>query len=321
MNEQNLAPGQTPGDPNAAPGTVPPGTTPAAPAAPAVDLTPDVVKPDVTPAAPATAQPTEVETLAMQMGWNPNHDPASGREFQTAEQYILRSQEIQKTMGTQIQTLKDSQEEFRAGMQNLVQHYQGAAKIEATKIDGQIEVLNVEKEKAIEDADKDKVKQLDIQIDTLKTQKASAETPVQPAGTQPAGTQPAGTQPAPQMSAAASTWVAENPWYGPNKEMTAYADTQSDRLRGLPEDRYFTELTKTVKTMFPQNFPKTPVNPPVLPPGVRPPGGGGGEKKFSIEDLTEDQKKWATFYEKQGVMKTEAYIQELVDKGVLTKGA
>lgn len=261
-----------------------------------------------------------VELLAMEMGWRPDGpDPDSGREFVSAEQFIRRGGDIQRTMQKQIESLKQTVEQSNQAMVALREHQQKLMQAEAGKIDQQIDDLETQLDAAIEDADIAKSKKLRTQIDNLKQQKFSSEpaqTPQRQPSQQPAQTQTAPAQP--NLSPAAQTWLQENPWYGTDDIMTQYADAQSDRFRGLPEARYFSELTKAVQTMFPDRFPRQHRQSSVEPPATQ--GGNrrtNQQKKFTLKDLTDDQRRLARYYEKQGVMKVDQYIQELVRIGEL----
>ena len=111
---------------------------------------------------------SDVEVLAMKMGWNPEHDENSGRAFKTAEQFILDSKQIQDTTLKTLNNVKKSNEELVEGMKNLRQHHTKLAEVEKGRIDEQIADLNKKRDKHIEDADKAAVKVVDDKIENLK---------------------------------------------------------------------------------------------------------------------------------------------------------
>lgn len=251
---------------------------------------------------------TDVEALAMEMGWNPDHE--GERDFVDARTYIMRSGQIQKTMQRTIETMKADQREFKDAMVNLRDHYKKLNAAESTKIDSQLDTLQKQFNDAVEDGDVPRSTELMNQMNNLREQKREAES----AATIDTGAQPA--QPGqPELSPAAQTWLRENPWYGTDSDMTEYANAQSEQFTGLPEDRYFVELSKRVKQMFPERFPAP--RRAAVEPGGRRAQAGAGRKKHSVNDLTDDQKRMAMFYERQGVMKTEDYIAELERIGEL----
>lgn len=256
----------------------------------------------------------DVELVALEMGWNPDHD---GEEYKDAKTFILDGQKIQKNINTQNQQLKETVSDFRHALESLREHQTKLAQVETGRIETQIDDLNKQLNAAIEDGDVPKSRELLERIDKLRG--ATAQAPKQPAGQgqqQPAGQQSVGNLQ--QLTPAQQTFLDENKWYGTDPELTAYADAQSERFRGLPDNRYFSELTRAVKTMFPDRFPKRTRTPSVEGGGGRrPQGGGGGGKKFTINDLSDDQKRLAVFYEKQKIMTTDKYIDELVRIGEL----
>ena len=249
---------------------------------------------------------TEVEQVAMEMGWNPDHE--GDRDFVDARTYIMRSGQIQKTMQRTIEGMKKDQEQFKEAMVNLRDHYKQLDKAEAGKIDSQIDSLQKQFNDAVEDGDVPRSTELMNQMNELREQKKQAESAAEPAA------QPAQPQ-QPDLTPAQETFLRENPWYGTDNEMTEYANAQSQQFAGLPEDRYFVELLKRVKQMFPDRFPAPRRS--AVEPGGRRAQAGGGKRKHSINDLSDDQKRMAMFYEKQGVMKVDEYIAELERIGTL----
>lgn len=88
------------------------------------------------------------------------------------------------------------------------------------------------------------------------------ETVVQPAA------QPASA--APQVDPKARAWQEANPWFGPNKEMTALALAAHQDLveNGVDtnSDKYYDEINSRVRKRFPEAFPSSkPKNPVVTP--------------------------------------------------------
>lgn len=260
-------------------------------------------------------QYTDVEVLAMKMGWNPEHNENSGRPFKGADQYIIDSKQIQDTTVKTLNSLKETNEELVAGMQNLRVHQTKVAKAEKVRIDEKIAELNQKKDQAIEDADKGKVKEVDGQIETLQNSKKDIEE----TASQPAKSVPAGEANFKTMS---EKWMGDNSWYGKNQEMTSYIDTQSERFKGLPNETYFEKLTETAMVMFPEAFKGQPL------PGKQPAtqqqtvvggqtrqSGPGAKQKFTFNDLSPDQQKWASFYEKNKVMSRQEYVDEQVKIG------
>ena len=261
----------------------------------------------------------KVELLAMKMGWNPEHDENSGRPFKSADQYIIDSKQIQDTTVKTLNSLKTTNEQLVAGMKNLKTTYTKVAEVEKARIDNEIVSLKEKRDVHIENSDKGKVKEVDGQIENLqKSKKDMDETVVQQQAGQQIGTG--------DFKEKSAQWMADNPWYGKNVEMTNYIDAQSERFRGLPDDTYFEKLSESAMTMFPGEFKGQ-----VLPGQKQVAGqqaqqqavvggqtrqtGPGAKQKFTIQDLSPDQQKFAKFYEKQKVMTEQEYVDEQVKIG------
>lgn len=256
---------------------------------------------------------TPIEELATKMGWNPNHDETSGRPFVTAEDFILRSREIQKTMSNQLQNLSKTNQELVDGMRQLKTHYTKLTKTEVNRLKKDIASLKEQRDAAIEDGNKDRVREIDTQLNEMESFAKDAETSIkESASAQKAGDNGQGQN----LSPTAQKWLSDNPWYGTDQEMTAYADAQAEHFRGLPDDKYFQMLTGRVRSVYPERFETTQKRPPAVEgQSLRP--GKQGKSKFSYNDLNAEQKKWASFYEKQGVMNRQEYVEELVRIGEL----
>lgn len=263
-------------------------------------------------------QMTEVEKLAVQMGWNPNHDPDSGREFKTAEQYILSSKDIQDTTVKTLRSVKKQNEELVAGMKHLHETHKRSMKAEKTRLEDRIAHLKAQRDEAIGDADKDRVNELDGQIETAKSDIAEID--------QTTDAQPANQHQGPAFKQMSADWMAKNPWYGKNDAMTDYIDAQSERFRGLPPEMYFERLTEMAKATFPDYFkddsgatdpepePKKPASQTVVGGQTRQ-GNDNLKKKYTYEDLSPEQKKNAQFFKRNGVMEIQEYVDEQVRIG------
>ncbi len=262
----------------------------------------------------------DVEVLAMRMGWNPEHDEKSGRAFKTAEQYIVDSKQIQDTTVKTLNTLKETNKELVGGMQNLKTHYNKMAEVEKTRIDTEIADLKGKRNKAIEDSDKEIVKTVDGQIENLQNSKKDMDDSIQQ--------QQVGANAFETLS---KEWRVENTWYGKNQEMTNYVDAQSERFRGLDPPVYFERLTEVAMTMFPDQFkgqqkvvPGTAQqqtqNQQQVVGGQTRQTGAGAKIKATFNDLSPDQQKWASFYEKNKVMSKQEYVDEQVKIGNIQTG-
>lgn len=275
----------------------------------------DATTGDVQEEAGGEKQLTDIEVLAMKMGWNPEHDENSGRAFKPAEQYILDSKQIQDTTVKTLNTLKKSNEELVKGMQNLKTHYNKSAEIERGRIDTEIAALKNTRDMAIEDADKGKVKTVDDQIENLQKSKKDMDDSIKE-------NKQATTA---SFDSLSKDFMEKNSWYGKNQEMTNYVDAQSERFRGLSDEVYFEKLQEAAMTMFPEAFKgqqqsdnggKQPAqNRQTVVGGQTRQTGAGVKTKVTFNDLSEEQQKWAKFYDKTKVMTVQEYVDEQVKIG------
>jgi 7-cyano-7-deazaguanine synthase in queuosine biosynthesis len=71
------------------------------------------------------------------------------------------------------------------------------------------------------------------------------------------------TQPARRVDPKAEAWQERNPWFGPNKSMTAYALGLHEELKAngiaVGSDEYYGALDKTMRKRFPEAFATTVV--------------------------------------------------------------
>ena len=264
-------------------------------------------------------QYTEVETLAMQMGWNPEHDPESGRDFKSADQFILDSKSIQDTTVKALRSVQKQNEELVTGMRHLHETHKRSMKAEKSRLEDKIAHLKAQRDEAIGDADKTRVNELDGQIEKVK----SDITEIDQTSAKPS--QQGGDS---DFKSESEAWMAENPWYGQNQVMSDYIDTQCERFRGLPPNLYFKKLTEMAKTTFPEHFKsgatltddesKVKRGQTVVGGQTRQTG-DNLKKKYTYEDLSPDQKRNAQFFKRNGVMEIQEYVDEQVRIGNIGK--
>jgi hypothetical protein len=244
----------------------------------------------------------EIEQVAMKIGWNPKHKEGD-REYVSAEDFIVRSKEIQGTMSKQLKTQTKKIDALTDGLRNLKNHNEAVFKANVASVKREVAKLKAERNEAAEDGDKDIVANIDAQIKELE--KTPTELPKE----------------AQQPDPAFLEWKEDNAWYENDKELRAYADAQGEapEFKGLPYETLLKKVTGRVKKMFPEKFgetkeaTKTPSAQTVEAAKIR----GGGKKKFTFSDLTSEQKKLCKTFEDTGVMKRDEYIADLVKIGEL----
>lgn len=246
---------------------------------------------------------SDVETLAMKLGWNPNHE-GGDREFVSAEDFILRSKEIQTTMSKQMKGLKRETEELKRGIGQVKQHNETVYKVQVKALKSRIKELEALRKEAVEDNDSMAVANIDSQIKEIN------DIPETLPSSQQAG-----------PSKEFLEWIDDNEWYNDNLEMRAYADALGEKpeYRALPLKKLFAVVTKETKKMFPENFEEAPKSDATPKPKVAAVEGAGAgsvkrsahKSKFKYSDLSDEQKEICKFNVKHGIMTQEEYISQL----------
>jgi len=258
------------------------------------------------------SNPTQdVEELASQLGWKPDH---SGENYVDAATFILRSKEIQDSMKDHNKDLKSQLHNLQGSVDALKDHNERVYKAELSRMEGEITRLKKERKAAIETADVDKVDELDQEISGLEKNLNEPKTKTT------APTNPIYDE-----------WVKDNEWYLTNDEMATYADTVAQQYVGAPLERLYPLVRNKVAEVFPEHFqsknnePATPKPGTLANPGkpakaekpVGPAspveGGkkGGSNPTFTKADLTQEQTSIMNQFVKSGIMTEEQYIKDL----------
>jgi len=259
------------------------------------------------------AEPDPIESLAKEMGWNPDHK-GTDREFVDARSYIVRSREIQDTMrkqlrsqGSQITELSD---QLTNGIRTLQEHNRKVSEAKISELETQITALKDERRQAIVDGEPDKVDDIDTQIDGLN--KAKTESIPEVVAPPPAKVHP-------EFAA----WHESNAWFNTDAEMTDYTNALVAEHPGLTYSRLLKLVDTKVRDAFPDKFDapaapgsKTPTEPVATMEGAPPKRKAG--KSFSSADLTDGQRSSMRQLVKMGVVTEKDYIQELVDIGEIS---
>jgi len=264
-------------------------------------------------------EPTDVEALAKEMGWNPDFK-GMDREKVDARTFILRSREIQDTMRKQIKTqggkIEELGDQLSTGFKQF-QEFQGSVhKAKVAELNSEIKSLKKDRREAVKENDADLVDDLDEQIDGLKV---AANEPAPKAPAQPP------RPPHPDFV----DWKEENEWYDTDPEMREYADTLYQQNPGLSLKRLLSHIDTKVQEFFPEKVKTKQKEETVIEKKPKVAVAEGGEKKskakskFTRADLTADQLKVADEYVKLGVNTTppytiEKYIDDLVATGALS---
>ena len=248
-----------------------------------------------------------IESLAMKIGWNPNHE-GGDREKLTAEDFILKSREIQDTNSKQLKNQRRKMETMERGLQSLQQHNETVFKVQNAQLRKELTDLKSRRVTAKEDEDDQLVRSIDTQIQELES--APKELP-----------QTAATK----LDPAFVEWVDANEWYEADPTMRTYAyllsqEPQFKALAIADFPRFLNKVTRATEKEFPDKF-EAPVKPRAKPTATSVEGanrrGAAAKTKFTMKDLTPEQQQNATDFETMGVMKKADYIKELADSGQL----
>jgi len=264
----------------------------------------------VTPGAsdPAPEETNPVEDLAQKLGWKPNF---KGEGAVDAETFILRSRDINSSLGKTVNSLKKELSAVREGMETVQWNAERSYKGEISRLKTEIAALKSDRRKAIEEGNVSAVEQYDTRIKDLE--KATEETPPKKEKKE-AG-------PVPEYI----TWVKDNPWYEEDEEMRVFANV----LRETPEykaveaasfSRMLKKIEKAVKKEFVDKFPEKEDTvsaavanaAPVTPSRQRakPP-----KSKVTAADLTYEQRNVGKDFVAMGVFKSlDEYAQSLQEK-------
>lgn len=218
---------------------------------------------------------SETENLAIELGWNPDHE---GEDAVDAKTFILRSRDIQDTMRKTNKDNKRKIDNLQKGIKDIKDYYHKLDETRAEKMASEIIRLNDERYTAIEEGDVDKVKGLDKDI---KAAEKEAEPIMDEDDDNPVFDE----------------WVSDNKWYGTDDEMTQYADEQSklSKYKGVPYQRVLQMIEKSAMDIFSDKFksngkPDKQTTKEKIIPKVEGTKARSSKRTPSVSDLDAEQK-------------------------------
>ena len=255
-----------------------------------------------------------IEEIAMKLGYNPDFD-GDDKEYKTPEEFILNSKDIQKTMSKQkdnlskkVDSMRAELEENRRMAQGLRKHFEALNEATVAGLKSRINELEGQRQAALDEEDHTRVRKIDEQIDDLEkvsNKKVEEDAPIPP-----------------EFKA----WVADNEWYYEDEELRTYANAQvnnNPKFIGMTQKMVYKTIEKDVKEAFPEKFQsekveKEPEKKPKAPSVEGATRKSSKSAKFTVKDLTEEQRTIGKDFEKQGIMTMEEYINDLVKIGQLS---
>jgi len=242
------------------------------------------------------------EAAARAMGWRPKEEfSGSSEKWVDAGEFVRR-----KPLFDEVKDLKRTVKKMADTNEAMAKHFQ---KTVAATVESRIAQLNAGRDEAIAEGNVTKVKEFDAAIEAQRKAKSESARP---------GVDPDVT-----------TWQAENPWFGTDKEMRVFAIAANDAyLRNNPDATTMDGLDSTLKAVkkaFPEKFASAKPPAPPSPSSAAPPA--TAQKKYSVSRLSREQRlahdqyiKAGTFdkaAKAAGISSTEYFMKSLEQIGEL----
>lgn len=254
-------------------------------------------KPETTPEkSPEEIAKEARESEARHKGWKPKEEfEHEGTEWIDADEFLKRAPLFEEK-----KKLKKEVRELKKTVHDLIGHHN---KVSETAYNRAIQDLKKERKEAIEIGDSETVEKLDQQIEDTKEELTKVKK--------------SDNQIAPELA----EWIDNNQWFLEHPELNAFARAYHDSiLRMNPPrsaedmDDSLRQVTQMVKKTFPDKFPSEKrKNPPAVEGGHS----GNGPKKYTFKDLNSAQQEACRRFVRQGIMKEDDYINELIQIGEL----
>lgn len=222
------------------------------------------------------AQLTEVEQLAQEMGWDPNHKGGNGKPPRTAREWIASTNRHNKNLQREVDGLRTSIDRIVDATDKQVKR----------EVESRIREIEQRFEAAVDAQDKAGAAKAAQDMRDLESEQQAAS--------------------APRGESAEDKFARENTWYGNDEEATAYAVAQSQlqAKKGITDpDKQLANVAAAVRKRFPELFddgqgeqdqrekPKTPLL-------NAPSRSAGGRKTTGFADMPEAARLAANrFYE------------------------
>jgi hypothetical protein len=244
----------------------------------------------------------DYEALAKAEGWRSKEE--LGADFDPAkyvgpEEFVKRKPlfETIKSQGKKIKELSKT-------VESVVSFSQKNAELAAKRA---IAELNAQKKEAIKLGDVGTVEDIDKNI--KEHEKVVEQT----------------TQATPTVPSEIVEWTEKNEWFNADPEMqdfaTAYCASYAKRNPKETMEKALDETAKAVKRAFPESkYFKTRRNDPPPVEGPNNDGadtGGKGNRKYTMDRLTDEQRQCCNAYVKAGVLTKDQYFQKLEEIGEL----
>jgi len=242
-----------------------------------------------------------VEDLAREMGWVPKDEYTRGEDsWVNAAEFIKKGNELHHKFRDDVKSLRKQNADMLKGVEDVKKHVRRTYEAENRRLRDELEGLKAQKLEAIEDADPDRVAQIEEKMEAIQKKEVPVEEEV-------------------PSNPDFDEWYESGgkDWYKVDPEKTAYADEQAQ----LPEHRglSFKKLIKVIESrmakVFPDHEPYTKrPNSPVESPSRK-----TGGKRFAVSDLTSEEKRSMRNFVDLGLMTQKEYLEGVArERGVIS---
>ena len=232
---------------------------------------------------PATK--SELEDIARQYGWRPKDEYKGKQKWSDAAEYLRKQADNKANMLEQVKELR----ELKRGVSEVKKHIERSYKAENERLKAEIGDLKAKRREAIEDGDVALVERIETDMDNLS--KRVQEPKADAADGDPGN---------PDFEA----WHQDNPWYGTDKEKTAYVDAQAGlpEFKGLPFNRAIDVIERRMKTVFGTAKQARRASPVEAPSNRQP-------KIFTERDLSRTERASMQRFIAQGILTKKDYLE------------
>lgn len=246
------------------------------------DVVADAIAPADVPAAPPVDDapppaPSEVDALAAEMGWAPK-DQWRGNpdDWKDAKTFLKRTVEINRTLSSDVRELKQTTQKMART---------SAAIMERALLD-QKEELEARFDAAVAANDPKAARQAQADLAKLS---------------EPASGEPEGIK----------DFESRNPWFGNDKEATAFAVSVCEVNKHLSHDEQLKLAEDAVRKRFPEHFPEGKKPQPVVnDPGTRISATPRGK---TFADMPREAQAACAAFEKKGVKRAD-YVKSFFEE-------
>jgi hypothetical protein len=234
---------------------------------------------------PATK--SELEDIARQYGWRPKDEYKGKQKWSDAAEYLRKQADNKANMLEQVKELR----ELKRGVSEVKKHIERSYKAENERLKAEISDLKAKRREAIEDGDVALVERIETDMDNLSKKVQEAETDTD-------NDAPATSNPD------FEAWHQDNPWYGTDKEKTAYVDAQAGlpEFKGLPFNRAIDIIERRMKTVFGTAKSARRASPVEAPSNRQP-------KIFTERDLSRTERASMQRFIAQGILTKKDYLE------------